>query len=134
MYLGLRGAFFSPPVELSGEQFDAAHIAHVAAESGIVFPLGTVGLDYHYQHGQDPYCFAKLSVPADKVAAILARARIVPTPGFGSVSAPGLSWWRPGNLVKARQLSGKGPNSTSACCIVGEEAGQTVVYVAWFNF
>lgn len=92
MYQGLREAFFSPPVELSGEKFDATRIAHVAVESGIVFPLGTVGFEYHYQHGQNPYGFAKLSVPADKVEAMLARAKIVPAPQLAPSGDPGLAW------------------------------------------
>lgn len=132
MYLGLREAFFSPPVVLSGEQFDAARLAHVAADTGIVFPLGTVGLEYHYRHGQDPYGFAKLSIPADKVDFLLAHAKIVHMPGFVPASDPGLSWWQPQSLVNMRELSGKHDESTAAKCVVGEESGRTIVYVAWF--
>lgn len=134
MYLGLREAFFSPPVDLSGEKFDAAHLAHVAAESGIVFPSGTVGLEYHYRHVQDPYGLAKLSVPADKVETMLARAKIVPAPRFVPAADPGLAWWHPETLAQARELSGEGRGGRAVRCVVGVEAGQTVVYVAWFNF
>ena len=132
-YFGLREAFFSPPVELSGEGFDSAHIAHVAAESGLVFPLGTVGLEYHYKHGQDPYGFAKLRIPAGAVERLLARAKIKFEPGYVPAAGPGLPWWRPHALEKPRELAGQGQNYTTVRCIVGEEAGQTIVYVAWFS-
>jgi len=134
LYFGLREAFFSPPVNLSGARFDAAHIAHVAAESGIVFPSGTVGLEYHYQHGQDPYGFAKLAVPADKAEAMVARPKRGSSRGHGAISDPGLAWWQPGKLTKPREVAGSEAANRVVWAVTGAEAERCVVYVAWFYF
>lgn len=133
MYLGLREAFFSPPVELSGAGFDAAHLAHVAAESGIVFPLGTEGIEYCYKHGQDPYGFAKVAIPATKREAFLKRnAAGPPASGERLAETYYLAWWRPGRLRNLQQLSAKQGSSPVVHAYVGEEAGRLVVYVRWF--
>jgi len=125
---------FGEDVELSGKDVDTTILAKVTKITNVPFPSGTIGKNYiYFGSGIDPSLVIKVSIPRDKKDEFLKNTIFV----SGKNKEPyihlgkGKSWWKVESLIDPVQTIYDCPNGDLIECSVGEELGETVVYLSW---
>ncbi|MCD4780234.1 MAG: hypothetical protein K8S27_06785 [Candidatus Omnitrophica bacterium] len=127
---------FGKDVTLSGKEVDGTVLADVTKLTGVTFPDGTMGKEYlYFGSGIDDALVIKVSIPRDKKEeffenAIFAAGRDEePYINLGQ----GRSWWNVKSLAAPIHTIYDFPNGDMIECSVGEESGETIVYLSWIT-
>ena len=129
---------FGENISLSGEEIDSQVIEHVTQLTGVIFPEGVVGQEYFYFGDSiDPALRMKVTIPGERKEEFL-QNRIF-TEGRGHDEGHGMTWMRHDDWWNVQSLKDPVytiyayPNGAAIECYVGEESGETVVYLAWMT-
>ena len=127
---------FGDDIELSGNDIDSTILAKVTMLTGVVFPAGTVGRNYlFYGSGIDDALAIKVSIPKEKEEEILNNTVFT----SGENNQPYIhigrdkSWWKLESITDPVYTIYNFPNGNMVECTMGEEAGETVVYLSWIT-
>ncbi|MEN8127084.1 MAG: hypothetical protein ABFR90_04675 [Planctomycetota bacterium] len=127
---------FGEDIELSGEDVDSTVLANVTKLTGVVFPAGTEGKHYIYWgSGIDPALAIKVSIPKDRKSEFFKNTIFV----SGKNKEPyihlgkGKSWWKVESLTNPIHTRYDFSNGDVIECTVGEESGETIVYLSWIT-
>ena len=127
---------FGKDVDLSGKKVDNAVLINVTRLTGVAFPNGTVGKEYiYFGSGIDDALAIKVSIPKDKKEEFFKNTIFV----SGRVEEPyihlgeGKSWWKVKSLTAPVHTIYDFPNGNMIECSVGEESGETIVYLSWIT-
>ena len=127
---------FGKDVVLSGKEVDSAVLANVTKLTGVTFPNGTVGKEYlYFGSGIDDALVIKVSIPRDKKEEFFKNTIFA----AGRDKEPYINlgqekrWWKVKFLVAPIHTIYDFPNGDMIECSVGEEFGETIVYLSWIT-
>ncbi|MFC2133765.1 hypothetical protein ACFLTH_04040 [Bacteroidota bacterium] len=127
---------FGEDVELSGEDVNSDILAKVTKLTGVVFPEGTKGKNYlYFGSGIDDALAIKVSIPKEKKEEFLMNEIFK----LGMNEEPYIQlgkendWWKLESLADPVHTLYSFPNGNGIECSVGEESGETIVYLTWIT-
>lgn len=127
---------FGEDVDLSGTSFTAAKLAEVSSVTGIIFPVGSTGMDYFYQgSGIDDALATKIKIPAESKDEFLKNQVFV----IGKNSKPsceigrGKSWWHPEVLIDRVDRVQELAPARFLEVSFGTDNSDCIVYLSWIT-
>jgi hypothetical protein len=127
---------FGDDVELSGQEVNSEILGKVTSLTGVIFPEGTEGRNYlYFGSGIDDALAVKVSIPQDKKEEFLQNEIFI----SGSNNKPYVqlgknkNWWKINSLKNPVCTIYNFSNGNMIECAVGEENGETIVYLSWIT-
>jgi hypothetical protein len=120
---------------LDGKSFDSKTLQRIQSDTGITFPAGVRGLNFHYKPPVDPAYIAKIEMPRSSKEDVIKTLSVIQndenlhvTESMGTK----VHWWIPKGvkpLVDRQKLVGTG---NYLHVVLTEEAGRVILYLEWW--